>query len=615
MGAIRCNVTIIVSKQIRLITTWPEVMSGHAAAEHKYRFAWTYPIIFSPHDSNTIYATGNIVFKTTNEGQSWQAISPDLTRAEPETINKPSGGVVNNDGVGAEIYATVFTFVESQHEKGVLWAGSDDGLIHISKDGGENWTNVTPSDLPEFTMISMLEQSPHDPATVYMAGTRYKLDDYQPYLYKTTDYGATWTRINNGIPNDAFTRVIREDPQRKGLLYAGTEVGLFISYDDGESWSRFQLNLPIAPIHDLVLKNNDLVVATHGRAFWILDDITPLHQIQEELLQKSAHLFTPRTTVRDSIDVFAGWGGGSPGKNYWATFGDISTFYEEKTEENAVIRKFLDSGSNPPKGALITYHLQEKPEARIQLTLRDADGTEIASFTSKLPEDAKDDKKKDERCIPSKHGMNRFVWDMRYPESVKVDGKVEMAAVLKGPVITAGEYSAELKVGDDVQTVSFEVINDPRVTTSAEDLIAQRDLLLQIRDKLSETNAAINRIFDLKQQTTGWEKRLDDNEELQQSAKELKEKLTELEASLINREARSGWESFNKPTGLSTKFASLFSAVASGDYAPTTQAKEAFADFVGRLNDKLEELDSITSTEVAQLNQQLQDNGFGAISG
>ncbi|MDQ7033864.1 MAG: glycosyl hydrolase, partial [Anaerolineae bacterium] len=254
------------SKYVRLVTTWPELMSGEGAIDYKYRFAWTYPILFSPHDPNTLYAAGNIVFKTTNEGQSWEPISPDLTRADPDKL-QITGGPINRDSVGAEAYATVFAFAESPHEAGVFWAGSDDGLVHISKDGGKNWTDITPKDLPEWSMVSILEPSPHDPATCYMATTRYKLDDYAPYLYKTSDYGATWTRINKGIRDDDFTRVIRCDPTRKGLLYAGTETGLYISFDDGANWQPFQLNLPVTPIHDIVIKNNDLIAATHGRAF------------------------------------------------------------------------------------------------------------------------------------------------------------------------------------------------------------------------------------------------------------------------------------------------------------------------------------------------------------
>jgi photosystem II stability/assembly factor-like uncharacterized protein len=254
--------------RIRLITTWPEPMAGYGAEAHKYRFNWTYPILISPHDHSTIYIGGNLVFRSTDEGQSWEPISPDLSRADPETL-KPTGGPVNLDSIGAEVYATVFSLVESPHEQGVLWAGSDDGLMHLTRDGGKRWQPITPPDFPDFTMVSCIEPSPFDKATAYVAGTRYKLDDPSPYLFKTTDYGASWTRIDAGIPRDDFTRVIRADPVRRGLLYAGTETGLYLSFDDGASWQPFQLNLPVSPIHDLIVHEGDLIAGTHGRSIWV----------------------------------------------------------------------------------------------------------------------------------------------------------------------------------------------------------------------------------------------------------------------------------------------------------------------------------------------------------
>ena len=293
------------TKQIRLISTWPRSTTGHGAQAEKYRFAWTYPIVISPHDPNTLYIGGNVVMKTTNEGQSWDVISPDLTKADPETL-KPSGGPINRDAVGAEHYAVVFAFAESPHEAGVLWAGSDDGLMHISKDGGANWDDITPPNLPEWTMFNMIECSSHDKATAYVTATRFKNDDYAPYVFKTTDYGQTWTSITDGITDDHFTRAIREDPNREGLLYLGTEFGLYVSFNGGEKWESFQLNLPITPIYDLKVKDTDLVVGTHGRSFWILDDLTVLHQHSDEIAGKSAHLFAPRPTERHLPKVFEG---------------------------------------------------------------------------------------------------------------------------------------------------------------------------------------------------------------------------------------------------------------------------------------------------------------------
>ena len=282
--------------QIRIITVWPEINTGYGAQAMKYRFAWTYPILFSPHDPNVLYVTGNVVFRSTDLGSSWEAISPDLTHHDPGTL-EPSGGPITKDTSGAETYATIFAFVESPHEKGVYWAGSDDGLIHISRNGGKTWDNVTPQGLAERTLISMIDVSPHDPASAYMAATRYKLDDTRPMLYKTTDYGKTWIDISTGIPAHDYTRVIRADPGQRGLLYVGTETGVYVSFDDGASWQPLQANLPCVPVYDLLIKDDDLIAATHGRSFWILDDLTQVRQIADGVAGRPFHLLKPRNTT------------------------------------------------------------------------------------------------------------------------------------------------------------------------------------------------------------------------------------------------------------------------------------------------------------------------------
>ena len=372
------------TKQIRLITTWPEGNRGIGAGDWKQRFAWTYPIVISPHDPNTIYIGGNQVYKSTNEGQSWEAISPDLTRADPETL-KPTGGPVNLDAVGAEVYATVFALAESPHEQGVFWAGSDDGMIHISRDGGSSWDDITPPDLPEKTMVSFIELSPHDPATAYVAATRYKLDDYAPYLYVTRDYGASWHRINDGIPDDDFTRVIRVDPEQPGLLYAGTETGLYVSYDDGGQWHRFQLNLPVTPVFDLIVRGNDLIAGTHGRSIWILDDLTPLREVAAGLPDGQAHLFQPRESVRVLPGIEFSGAPVPDTTNYIGSRG--GGFVGETTPDGEIVRQFLDVGENAPRGVIVTYRLIDAPEQPISLTFSKADGTEVRSFTSRTEND------------------------------------------------------------------------------------------------------------------------------------------------------------------------------------------------------------------------------------
>ncbi|RMF84965.1 MAG: glycosyl hydrolase, partial [Nitrospinota bacterium] len=390
--------------QVRIITVWPEIYGGWGAKDLKYRFQWTFPILISPHDPQVLYTAGNLVFRSTDEGTSWEAISPDLTRNDVSKM-EPSGGPITKDTTGAEHYGTIFAFVESPHEAGVFWAGSDDGLIHLSRDGGQTWENVTPPDLPAWTLISMIEPSPHDPATVYVAATRYRLDDFRPYLYKTNDYGKTWTRITSGIPAHDFTRVIREDPARRGLLYAGTETGVYISFDDGASWQSLQRNLPVVPIYDLVVKDNDLIAATHGRSFWILDDLTPLHQLNEQVTRSPLHLFSPRPAYRFPPPIGSGRPGG-PGKNYRLASGVPATFYERKTPEGETVRDLLDAGQNPPDGVIITYYLREEPEGEVTLTFRDAQGEIIKRFSSQA-DTQEDSHGPQEPRVPARAGMNR----------------------------------------------------------------------------------------------------------------------------------------------------------------------------------------------------------------
>ena len=611
------------TRQIRLITTWPETMEGYGASDDKYRFAWTYPIIFSPHDTNTIYIGGNRVFKTTDEGTSWQPISPDLTRADPETL-KPTGGPINLDSLGAETYATVYAFIESQHEQGVFWAGSDDGLIHLSRDGGQTWQNVTPADLPEWTMISIVEQSPHDAATVYVAATRYKLDDYQPYLYKTTDYGQTWHKITDGIPDNDFTRVIREDPAREGLLYAGTETGLYVSFDGGAAWEKFQLNLPVCPIHDMKIKNHDLVVATHGRSFWILDDLTPLHQLSDEVKAANAHLFTPRTTIKPGPVWYEDYFGGIVGKNYSVSFGQVTPFYESKSPEGIPHRRFLDAGQNPPAGVILTYYLQEKPAEPISLTFLTDDGTEINTFTSK-PASTSDSKKSDDksadndedaRYLTALAGLNRFVWNMRWKDGEKMQGKDSSASSAKGPAVVPGNYQAQLTVGEATVSTSFDIVSDPRVSTTAAEFQAQFDLLMQIRNTLSEANGALNQIQRLQQQFDAWIARLKDQPDaaaIIDAAKSSKEKLTTIEEPLIVRGLKSEYEAINHGIRLVGKLASLQGVVASADFAPTQQSYEAYTEFSSQIGVQLDALNAFIESDLATFNILVAETGIAAV--
>ena len=584
--------------QVRIITAWPELHTGWGAKDMKYRFQWTYPIQFSPHDSNVLYITGNRIFKTTNQGSSWEIISPDLTRNDV-TKMEPSGGPVTKDTSAAETYGTIFAFVESPHEKGLFWTGSDDGLVHISHDGGSSWENITPGDLPEWSLISMIEASPHDPATAYMAATKYKLDDNTPMLYKTNDYGKTWINISAGIRDEDYTRVIREDPDRRGLLYAGTETGAYISFDDGDTWQSLQSNLPTAPVFDLLIKDDDLIAATHGRSFWILDDLTQIRQIDDALTSKDFALLAPRNTYRLSSPS-AGLKAAS-GKKYQLSLGAPVTYTESKDETGQIERKFLDAGENPPAGVLITYYLRDDPDQDITLAIADANNEVITEFTSAAPKDASDDAA-DPR-LSKKSGGNRFVWNMRYPPARKVPGDKTTEDRIIGPRAPPGTYQAILTVGERSETHSFEIIKDPRVAATQEDLQAQFDLLIKIRDKVSETHDSINSLRSIRKQVEEWEQRTkgtDAAEAVSKAVGELKDKLAEVENELIQTEYRGARDRLNLPVKLNTKLAELTSVVSTADFAPPQQTQDVFVEYVSRIDPHLRRLQQIIDEDVSQ---------------
>lgn len=598
------------TRQIRLITTWPETNSGLGAGEHKYRFAWTYPIIISPHDHAVMYVGGNRVFKTSNEGQSWQPISPDLTRADPKTL-QPTGGPVNRDAIGAETYATVFSLLESPHEAGVLWAGSDDGLVHISRDGGQNWKNITPKDMPEWTMITCIEPSPTEAGTVYVVGTRYKLDDYKPYIWKVTEYGKTWKRIVKGIEKDAFTRVLRADPVREGLLFCGTELGLFLSFDDGENWERFQLNLPISPLHDLLIKGSDLIAGTHGRSIWVMDDMTPLREYKKNLTSNKVHLFAPRTSTRimPGID----WTGATPGKNYLST--NIGAFVFETAETQEVIRTYLDVGKNPHKGVIVRYFLKQAPEKVITLSFSDNQGHEICSFKSI---DAANNEKPKELKIPAQAGWNRFIWDMRYTPVIKVEGKDPASeASIEGPIVAPGSYQVTLTVGDKSMTESFEIVKPESVTATQADLEAQFDLSYRIHTKLNETVKVINRMRDLRGQLDGWATRsakLENGVEIGKRAAALRDKVLEIEKELLIPDMRQGWaDNLNNGVRLLERLTTLPSAIQLGDYRPTDQAEDVYKELSGKIDKVIKRFDALVKDDLIKLNTAIAEAKLGAI--
>ncbi|MFN8558915.1 MAG: glycosyl hydrolase [Dehalococcoidia bacterium] len=586
--------------QTRIITTWPEFYGGWGPKDLKYRFQWTYPIVISPHDPRVLYCAGNRVFRSTDEGASWEIISPDLTRNDPTKL-EPSGGPLTKDTTGAEHYCTIFAFTESPHERGVFWAGTDDGLIHLSRDGGASWENVTPPQLPEWTTINNIEASPFDPAAVYVAATRYKLDDIRPYLYRSNDYGKTWQAITDGIPSHDFTRIIRADPVRSGLLYAGTETGVYVSFDDGGSWQPFQLNLPVAPVYDLQVKDDDLVAATHGRSFWVLDDLTPLRTMTPEVAASAAHLVRPRRTPRQR--GLATPPRGAPGVNYSSGLGGVS-YYDTRTATGETARVLLDAGKNPPDGVLVSYWLAERPAGPVALTFLDAQGSEIKTFVSRpdggeAPADAPRPTQPDDAAVPKNAGLNRFVWNMRYPDAHKVPGDIPTERSLAGPLGAPGAYAVRLTVGGKTYTESFEIAKDPRVPADREELEAQFELLIQIRDKLSETHDAINRLRAVRARVRDWAARAPDNRDLAQEAERIAARLGAIEEELIQTRARGESDRLNHPGRLNVKLVHLTLVVANADFIPTRQSYEVFTDLSARIDAQLAELGRAMESDVA----------------
>jgi photosystem II stability/assembly factor-like uncharacterized protein len=618
--------------QARNIMVWPESSAGEGAKDVKYRVQWTAPTVHSPHDPNVLYHTGNHVFRTTDEGTTWERISPDLTRNDKSKLG-PSGGPITKDNTGAEYYCTIFAFAESPVERGVLWAGSDDGLLHVSRDDGKTWKNVTPAAIRPFSLVSIIEPSPHDAATAYVATTRYKHDDFKPYLWKTTNYGRTWTKITNGIPADDFTRVIREDPTRKGLLYAGSETGVYVSFDDGARWNRLGGNLPVVPIHDLVVKDSDLVLGTHGRSFWVLDDLEPIRQLAAEATKGKARLFVPRPTVRFRTDM------GFPqpaksGKNYRMTGATIVTYrqVEKPTGDKAQVN--IDAGQNPPDGVLVSYWLRDKPEGDVTLTFMDAKGKQIRQFKSAPaePKEKKDPsaltpeqrrgeelKKAKEPKVPKEEGLNRFAWNMRHTDAARVedDPTWESAeATLAGPISAPGQYRVRLEAGGERHEAAFEIRKDPRVSATQADFDAQFALRMRIRDKLTEVHEAINAIRAVRAQIEGWEKRAEGSggARLRRAAGALKTKMAGVEEELIQVKAKSRQDTLNYPAKLNLKIGGLAMAVGSADFAPTKAMFDVFDDLSKRAETQLVKWRAIAKTDVPAFDKLVRGSGVPAVS-
>ena len=589
--------------QSRIVSVWPEFVYGQGVEDHKYRFQWTYPIVFSPHDSGTLYVAAEVVFRSTNEGHSWEAISPDLTRNDRSKM-AASGGPITKDTTFVENFGTIFAFVESPHEPGVFWVGSDDGLVHVSRDGGGNWENVTPSELPEWATVAIIDPSPHDPATAYIAAHRYRLADNTPLLFKTTDYGETWKRITGGIPESEYTWAVRADAERPGLLYAGTEMGIHVSFDDGESWQSLQGNLPVVAVHDMKIRGNELAVATHGRSFWILDDLTHLRQVADASDGNGIQLFKPANVVRSAYQGTSGRSSGD-GKRYMLRLGSAAAWIEEKDDNEQTSSTFLDAGHNPPAGAVIHYSLGDSPAKDAVLTVSDGDGNVVRTVRPKPDDydDLSDAEKPAGPFLPVDEGMNRYIWDMRYDSSSKVASDGAKSAAVEGPLVTPGTYSISLAAGGQSECRELTIVKDPRVATSSDELQEQLALMLQVRDKTSEVHDAINRIRSIRGQVAEWAERAASagkGDTLSESMEGLNDSLASIELALIQTKApeEEGLDRIWMPAGVGFKLKELMAAISSADSAPTTQQHEVFGVLSERADDALGRLKELESDDV-----------------
>lgn len=555
--------------QVRDIQVYPRFFSGEPASALPERWQWTFPIVFSPLDPKIMYTCSQHVWKTTDDGQSWEKISPDLTYADPSTLGE-TGGVITNDMNGPEIYATVFALAPSYHDVNTIWAGSDDGKVFITRDGGKKWTDITPKDLPKFSRVSIIDESHQKPGTVYVAANRYQVDDRQPYVFRTTDYGKTWTKIITGIADGHFARAVRADPVKEGLLFLGTEHGVYVSFNNGDVWQPLQLNLPDTPVRDLVIKDNDVVLGTHGRGFWILDDIGPLRQLTPELAQKDIILFKPNDAIRGIYD------------------------------------------------ASFQYYLKNQVDS-LKIEILNAEGTVVQSFVGNQPEYKRDPNASRFQGGGAKpltaKGLNDFSWNLRYPGATVFDGIIIWSGRPQvGPQAPPGKYQVRFTTGDYSQTYPFEIKMDPNLQgVTQKDLQEQFDLAMKIRDKESAANEAVIRIRDIRKQVEARLKEANDPA-LTEQAKAMLEKLRVIEEDLYQVRNQSGQDPLNFPIKLNNRLSSLRRSLETGDAKPTNGVYKVFDELSKELDGHLTKLNNTLSTDLPKLNQQLSNKGLKPIS-
>ena len=556
--------------QERDIQVYPRFFSGEPASSLPERWQWTYPIVFSPLDPSILYTCSQHVWKTTNDGQSWEKISPDLTFADPETLG-PTGGIITKDMNGPEIYATVFALAPSFHDIQTLWAGSDDGRIHITRNGGKSWLEITPKDLPKFSTVSIIEASKHDPGTAYVAAYRYQVDDRAPYVYKTTDYGKTWTKIIKGIKPQDFARSIREDHKKKGLLFLGTENGVYASFDAGENWESLQLNLPVTPIRDLVIKNDDVVLGTHGRSFWILDDIAPLRELNATTAASTLHFFKPADPIRSIYNLN------------------------------------------------VQYYLNEKVDS-VEVSILDSAGKLVQKFVGNQEVFKQDNSvpywERDGNTKPTTaKGINTFSWNLRYAGATTFPGMIIWSGRPQvGPKAVPGKYKVTLKANGLEQSHDIDIKMDPNLKgISLEDLTKQFQLAMQIKEKESEANDAVKEIRKLKPQIENQKSGVKDSILLKEMTAVILA-LQKVEEDLYQVKNQSGQDPLNFPIKLNNRLSSLRRSVETGDARPTDASFVVFAELSKELSILLTEKRSIQNSSLKSLNEKLVKAGLKSVN-
>ncbi len=574
-------------KQVEDVSVWPLDNSGHGAVDLTYRFQWTAPLMLSPHNPDVLYAAAQYVFKSTDQGQSWTQISGDLTRND-KSKQQPSGGPLTHDITSVEYYDTIFALTESPVKKGTLWAGTDDGLVQVTTDDGKNWSNVTPK-MPEWSTVDLIEASPNDGNAAYVAVDRHKLDDFKPYIFKTNDLGKSWSTLVNGIPDGAYVHGVREDPKKPGLLFAGTELGVFVSFDDGNHWQPLKLNLPPSPIHDLVIKDDDLVVATHGRSFWVLDDIAPLRQMSAPSASTDLILYQPQTALR--------------------------LHYPEEVDKRQPV------GDNPPPGAIIDFYLKTVPQSEVTLEILDAHGKVVRHVSSKeKKEDVQPpewpDRVERVKTIPANEGMNRFAWDLRYDDPLQIPGAFYSGTGPKGPLALPGDYQVKLTVGGKSQAAPLHLAIDPRTKGAEAALQTQFALVVEVNNCISQLHQAVNEIRDLRSQITDLHTRFSDDQRLKpafDAADELEHKMSAVEQQLIQVNMKGSEANLAFPSMLNERFDAFSHSIDGADTEPTKPQLDVFQMLNGKLEDQLKKWQQIKSEDVSRVNEMVKQANLPAL--